>query len=79
MDISFMGEKDRFIVFYLNDMIIFSKADGDLIKNLRKTFVKCKKFGLSLNPKKCYFAMTKGKLLGQIDSKYNISWVESNS
>jgi hypothetical protein len=42
MDITFVGEKDRFIVIHLEDMTIFSKADEDHIKNLRQTFVKCK-------------------------------------
>jgi hypothetical protein len=50
-----MGEKDIFIVIYLNDMILFSKTNEDHIKHLRQTFVKCRKFSLSLNPKKYFF------------------------
>jgi hypothetical protein len=64
MDIDFVGEKDRFIVIYLDDMIVFSKTDEDHIRHLRKTFMKCRKFGLSLNPKKSYFSMTEGNILG---------------
>jgi hypothetical protein len=72
MDIPFVGERDKFIVIYLDDMTIFSKTDEDHIKHLRKTFVKCTKFGLSLNPKKSYFAMEEGKLLGHIVSKEGV-------
>ena len=69
MDITFVGEKDRFIVIYINDMIVFSKTYEHHIEHLGQHFVKCHKFGLSLNPKKSYFAMTEGKLLGHIVSK----------
>ena len=34
MDISFMGEKDKFIVIYLDDMTVFSTSYDDHIKHL---------------------------------------------
>ena len=40
--------------------------------HLKQTFEKCRKFGLSLNPKKSYFSMQEGKLLGHIVSKDGI-------
>jgi hypothetical protein len=64
MDIDFVGERDKFIIIYLDDMTVFSKIDEDHIKHLRNTFVKCRKFGLSLNPKKSYFSMKEGNILG---------------
>jgi hypothetical protein len=69
MDIAFVVEKDRLIVIYLDDMTVFSKTNEDHIKHIRQTFVKCRKFGLTLNPKKSYFVMTEGRLLGHIVSK----------
>jgi hypothetical protein len=72
MDIAFVGERDKFIVTYLNDIIVFSKIDEDHIKILRQAFVKCRSFGLSLNPQKPYFAMEEGKLLGHIVSKEGV-------
>jgi hypothetical protein len=69
MDICFVCEKDKFIFMYLDDMTIFSKIDEYQIKHLRKKFVKCRKFWLSLNPKKYYFYMEEGKLLSHIVSK----------
>ena len=40
--------------------------------HLEKIFVKALENGVSLNPKKCAFAMTKGKLLGHIVSNDGI-------
>ena len=35
MDITFMGERDMFIVIYLDDMTVFSKGDKDHLDHLR--------------------------------------------
>jgi hypothetical protein len=72
MDISFIGERDKFVVIYLDDLTIFSKLDEDHLIHLKQTFEKCRKFGLSLNPKKSHFAMQEGKLLGHILSQDGI-------
>jgi hypothetical protein len=72
MDNAFVGERDKFIVIYLEDMTVFSKIDEDHIKHLRKTLVKCRKIGLSLNPKKYYFSMEEGNILGHIVSKEGV-------
>jgi hypothetical protein len=68
MDIAFMGEKDRFVLIYLDDITVFSYSHEDHLQHLRKTFLKCRKYGISLNPKKSHFALREGKLLGHIVS-----------
>jgi hypothetical protein len=68
MDIAFIGEKDKFVVIYLDDITVFSKFDKEHRHHLRKVFLKCRNFGISLNPKKSLFAMQEGKLLGHIVS-----------
>jgi hypothetical protein len=57
MDIAFVGEKDKFVVVYLDDITVFSKSDKEHYCHLRKVFLKCRSFGISLNPKKSLFAM----------------------
>jgi hypothetical protein len=57
MDIAFVGERDKFVFIYLDDLIVFSNSDAKHLMHVRKTFEKCRKFGLSLNPKKSHFAM----------------------
>jgi hypothetical protein len=66
MDIAFIGEKDKFLVIYLDDITVFSKYDKEHCCHLRNVFLKCRSFGLSLNPKKSLFSMKEGRLLGHI-------------
>jgi hypothetical protein len=73
MDIAFIGERDKFVVIYLDDITVFSKSDKENCYHLRKVFLKCRRFGLSLNPKKSLFSMQEGKLLGHIVS---VEWVK---
>jgi hypothetical protein len=68
MDIAFIGEKDKFVVIYLDDLTVFSRSDKKNCYHLRRAFLKCKRFGLSLNPKKSLFSMQEGKLFGHIVS-----------
>ena len=68
MDIAFVGEKDKFVLIYLDDITVFSNSHKDHLQHLKKVFLKCKQFGISLNPNKSQFALEKGKLLGHIIS-----------
>jgi hypothetical protein len=40
MDIAVIGEKDRFMVIYLDDIIVFSTSDEEHLQHLKKTFEK---------------------------------------
>lgn len=51
MDITSANEKDKFIVIYLNNIIVFSKTHEYHLFHLKIAFEKCRKFGISLNPK----------------------------
>ena len=68
-DIAFRSLIGRNVVIYLDDITIFSKRRGEHAFHLRQIFERCWKYGISLNPKKCVFAVTEGKLLGHIVSK----------
>ena len=57
MDITFTNEKGTILVIYLGDITIFSKFDEDHVARLLRIFRKCRKFGISLNPKNSFFAM----------------------
>eukprot|EP00253_Pinus_taeda_P002984 PITA_02984 len=72
MDITFTNEKDVFLVVYLDDLIVFSNSDEEHIYHLNIVFQRCRKYGISLNPKKSLFTMDEGKLLGHIISKKGI-------
>ena len=68
MDIAFVGEKDKFVLIYLDDITVFSSSHEDHLQHLRKAFLKCRRYGISLNPKKSNFSLKEGKLLGHIVS-----------
>ena len=72
IDIAFSEEKDRFVVIYLDDITMFSKNDQDHLQHIRRVFLKCRKFGIFLSPKKSNFSMEEGKLLGHIISEKGI-------
>ena len=46
MDIAFVGEKEKIVVIYLDDIMVFSQSDEEHLKHLKQTFLKCRKFGL---------------------------------
>ena len=72
MDIAFEKEIHDFLVIYLDDLTVFSKTDQQHLDHLRQVFLKCRKFGISLNPKNSLFGLEEGKLLGHIISKDGI-------
>ena len=64
-----MGLINKCVVFYLDDMTVYSKNKEDHIQHLTHIFERCRKYGISLNPNKTIFVVEEGKLLGHI-----ISW-----
>ena len=43
-----------------------SKDEGDHIADLKETFANLREAGLKLNPEKCVFGVSRGKMLGYI-------------
>ena len=72
MDIAFAKEIHEFLVIYLDDITVFSKTNDDHLDHLRQVFIKCRKYGISLNPKKTLFILEEGNILGHIISKKGI-------
>ncbi|KAH9307129.1 hypothetical protein KI387_043801 [Taxus chinensis] len=66
MDMAFKGLIKKVVLVYLDDITVFSKNAADHLFHLRQVFQRCRRFGVSLNPKKCVFLAHKGKLLGHI-------------
>ena len=73
LDIAFCGLIGRSVVVYLDDVTIFSKKREEHAFHLKQIFERCRKYGISLNPKKYVFAITEGKPLGHVISKKGIS------
>jgi hypothetical protein len=72
MNIEFSEEKENFIVIYLDDITVYSDSDEKHLGHMKNVFQKCRKFNISLNPKKSHFGMQERKLLAHIISKEGI-------
>ena len=72
MEITFAKEKDKFVVVYMDDIIVYSRSNREHLKHLKNIFLKCKRYGISLNPRDSNFALEEGKLLEHIISKDGI-------
>ena len=70
--ISFAEEKDNMGVFYLDDITVFSRREEYHLKHLEINFLKCRRFGICLNPTKSIFPLTSRNLLGNTISKDGI-------
>jgi hypothetical protein len=55
---------ERNVEAYIDDIVVKSRKRGDLLSDLEETFGNLRKFRMMLNPKKCVFGVSSGKLLG---------------
>ena len=62
----------RDVEVYVDDMIVKSQGKADHLAALQRFFERIRQFRLRLNPKKCTFRVTSGKLLGHIISEHGI-------
>ncbi|RVW69501.1 Retrovirus-related Pol polyprotein from transposon 17.6 [Vitis vinifera] len=62
----------RDVEVYVDDMIVKSRGRADHLDALERFFERIRKFRLRLNPKKCTFGVTSGKLLGHMVSERGI-------
>ncbi|GJS82150.1 reverse transcriptase domain-containing protein [Tanacetum coccineum] len=51
---------------YVDDMVIKSRTEQDIIKDIEQTFSTLRRINMKLNPKKCSFGIEEGKFLGYI-------------
>ena len=72
MDHDFKDLIGKFMADYQDDLTIHSKLRQLHLKHLTKVFVRCRMFGISLNPKKCLLIGSEGLLLRLIVSSKGI-------
>ena len=69
---AFVDVINRFLVVYQDDLTTYSKDENDHCAHLEKVFTRAVEYGISLNPRKCAFGVTKGKLLGNLVGKERV-------
>ena len=62
----------RNVEVYVDDMIVMSHHRANHLAALERFFQRIKKFKLRLNPNKCIFDVSSGKLLGYMVSEWGI-------
>jgi hypothetical protein len=62
----------RNIEAYIDNIVVKSKKQGDLLDDLKETFDNLRRFKMMLNPKKCVFDVSSGKLLGYMISYWEL-------
>nr|GEV30217.1 reverse transcriptase domain-containing protein [Tanacetum cinerariifolium] len=63
-DSAFQIQLGRNLEAYVDDMVIKSRTEKDMIMNVMETFDNLKKINMKLHPKKCSFGFKEGKFLG---------------
>ncbi|GJV72171.1 putative nucleotidyltransferase, ribonuclease H [Tanacetum coccineum] len=66
VDTIFEGQIGRNLEAYVDDMVIKSKTELEMIKDIEETFLTLKKVNMKVNPKRCSFGRDEGKSLGYI-------------
>ncbi|GJW36474.1 reverse transcriptase domain-containing protein [Tanacetum coccineum] len=72
VDNVFESQIGRNMEAYVDDMVIKSIDEADMMANIRETFERLQKINLKLNPKKCSFGMEEGQFLWHVVSKQGI-------
>ena len=60
---------NRNVEAYMDDIMVKSHKGSDLLTDLAETFANLRRYDIKLNPSKCTFGVSGGKLLGFLISE----------
>ncbi|XP_022007353.1 uncharacterized protein LOC110906547 [Helianthus annuus] len=66
MDKAFEKQIGRNLEVYVDDLVIKSMEEKQVLENIEETFQKLREYNIKLNPKKCSFGVEEGKFLGVV-------------
>jgi hypothetical protein len=72
VDKVFHKQLGRNLEAYVDDLVIKSREDEDLLKDMQETFNTLRSINMKLNPKKCSFGVEEGQFLGYYITKKGI-------
>ncbi|GJX84004.1 reverse transcriptase domain-containing protein [Tanacetum coccineum] len=64
VDKTFHKQIGRNLEVYVDDLVIKSRTEDEIVKDMEETFQTLREINMKLNPKKCTFGIEKGMLLG---------------
>nr|GEZ75171.1 reverse transcriptase domain-containing protein [Tanacetum cinerariifolium] len=66
MDKVFKNHMGRNIEVYVDDLVVKSHTEAEMVRDIEETFQTLRKINMKLNPKKCSFGLAKGVFLGAV-------------
>jgi hypothetical protein len=69
MDKVFKDQIGRNLEVYVDDLVIKSRTETDMLKDIQETFDQLRSINMKLNPKKCSFGTQVGPFLGVMVTK----------
>nr|GEY32585.1 reverse transcriptase domain-containing protein [Tanacetum cinerariifolium] len=66
MDKAFEGQIGRNIEVYVDDLVVKSYTEAEMIRDIEETFRTLRNVNMKLNPKKCSFRLVEGVFLGYV-------------
>lgn len=72
VDKAFADQLGRNIEIYVDDMVIKSRNEGNLMIDIEETFHTLRHINMKLNPKKCVFGVETSQFLGHMITKNGI-------
>ncbi|XP_022040051.1 uncharacterized protein LOC110942585 [Helianthus annuus] len=66
MDKAFEKQIDRNLEVYVDDLVMKSREEKQMLEDIEETFKKPREYNIKLNPKKCSFGVEEGKFLGVV-------------
>nr|GEV12251.1 reverse transcriptase domain-containing protein [Tanacetum cinerariifolium] len=66
MDKAFEGQIGRNIEVNVDDLVVKSYTEAEMMRDIKKTFRTLRKVNMKLNPKKCLFGLAEGVFLGYV-------------
>nr|GEV08698.1 reverse transcriptase domain-containing protein [Tanacetum cinerariifolium] len=66
MDKAFEGQIGRNIEVYVDDLVVKSYTEAEMMRDIEETLCTLRKVNMKLNPKKCSFGLAEGVFLGYV-------------
>nr|GEW12939.1 ribonuclease H-like domain, reverse transcriptase, RNA-dependent DNA polymerase [Tanacetum cinerariifolium] len=66
MDKAFESQIGRNIEVYVDDLVVKSYTEAEMMRDIEETFHTLRKVNMKLNPKKCAFGLAEGMFLGYV-------------
>nr|GEW34514.1 reverse transcriptase domain-containing protein [Tanacetum cinerariifolium] len=66
MDKAFESQMGRNIEVYVDDLVVKSRTEAEMVKDIEETLRTLRKINMKLNPKKCSFGLAEGVFLGYV-------------